>query len=129
MFLKRNKKSQVVSLDGILFKPDRRHISRISLKFLAAMTFLLLRPTNEHKILVNMANHDTKFLRSFDTEDESWYLEYDPETKGQSAEYTISGKILPIKFCASKSKAKIILILAVGASLIENFFFKVTFLL
>lgn len=69
----------------------------------------------EHRIassedLIATADQDPNFLKNIVTGDESWCLEYDPETKRQSAEWTSPGKGRPMKVRASKSKTKTMLI-------------------
>ncbi len=69
----------------------------------------------EHRIsssqdFIAMADGDSNFLRSIVTGDESWCLEYDPETKRQSSEWTSPKKPRPMKVRASKSKTKTMLI-------------------
>ncbi|GFT07732.1 histone-lysine N-methyltransferase SETMAR [Nephila pilipes] len=65
----------------------------------------------EHRIassedLIDAADEDPNFLKTIVTGDESWCLEYDPETKRQSSEWTIPGKGRPMKVRALKSKTK-----------------------
>ncbi|GFT41250.1 histone-lysine N-methyltransferase SETMAR [Nephila pilipes] len=65
----------------------------------------------EHRIassedLIAAADEDPNFLKTIVTADESWCLEYDPETKRQSSEWTSPGKGRPMKVRASKSKTK-----------------------
>ncbi|GFS75736.1 HTH_48 domain-containing protein [Nephila pilipes] len=70
----------------------------------------------EHRIassedLIAAADEDPNFLKTIVTGDESWCLEYDPETKRQSSEWTSPGKGRPMKVRASKSKTKTMLLL------------------
>lgn len=60
--------------------------------------------------LIAKADQDPNFLQNIVTGDESWCLEYDPETKRQSAEWTSPGKKRPMKVRASKSRTKTMLI-------------------
>ncbi|GFS68826.1 uncharacterized protein NPIL_73671 [Nephila pilipes] len=65
----------------------------------------------EHRIassedLIAAADEDPNFLKTIVTGDESWCLEYDPETKRQSSEWTSPGKGRLMKVRASKSKNK-----------------------
>ncbi|GFU30925.1 histone-lysine N-methyltransferase SETMAR [Nephila pilipes] len=69
----------------------------------------------EHRIassedLIAAADEDPNFLKTIVTGDESWCLEYDPETNRQSSEWTSPGKGRPMKVRASKSKTKTILL-------------------
>ncbi|GFT02224.1 histone-lysine N-methyltransferase SETMAR, partial [Nephila pilipes] len=69
----------------------------------------------EHRIassedLIAAADEDPNFLKTIVTGDESWCLEYDPETERQSSEWTSSGKGRPKKVRASKSKTKTMLL-------------------
>ncbi|GFT31759.1 histone-lysine N-methyltransferase SETMAR [Nephila pilipes] len=69
----------------------------------------------EHRIassenLIAAADEDPNFLKTIVTGDESWCLEYDPETKRQSSEWTSPGKGRPMKVRASKSKTKTMLL-------------------
>ncbi|GFT15152.1 histone-lysine N-methyltransferase SETMAR [Nephila pilipes] len=69
----------------------------------------------EHRIassedLIATADEDPNFLKTIVTGDESWCLEYDPETKRQSSEWTSPGKGRPKKVRASKSKTKTMLL-------------------
>ncbi|GFU29414.1 histone-lysine N-methyltransferase SETMAR [Nephila pilipes] len=69
----------------------------------------------EHRIassedLIAAADEDPNFLKTIVTGDESWCLEYDPETKCQSSEWTSPGKGRPMKVRASKSKTKTMLL-------------------
>ncbi|GFT96825.1 histone-lysine N-methyltransferase SETMAR [Nephila pilipes] len=69
----------------------------------------------EHRIassedLIAAADEDPNFLKTIVTGDESWCLEYDPETKRQSSEWTSPGKGRPMKDRASKSKTKTMLL-------------------
>ncbi|GFT09586.1 histone-lysine N-methyltransferase SETMAR, partial [Nephila pilipes] len=69
----------------------------------------------EHRIassedLIAAADEDPNFLKTIVTGDESWCLEYDPETKLQSSEWTSPGKGRPMKIRASKSKTKTMLL-------------------
>ncbi|GFS56874.1 histone-lysine N-methyltransferase SETMAR [Nephila pilipes] len=69
----------------------------------------------EHQIassedLIAAADEDPNFLKTIVTGDESWCLEYDPETKRQSSEWTSPGKSRPMKVRASKSKTKTMLL-------------------
>ncbi|GFT10985.1 histone-lysine N-methyltransferase SETMAR [Nephila pilipes] len=69
----------------------------------------------EHRIassedLIAAADEDPNFLKTIVTGDESWCLEYDPETKRQSLEWTSPGKGRPMKVRASKSKTKTMLL-------------------
>ncbi|GFT36255.1 histone-lysine N-methyltransferase SETMAR [Nephila pilipes] len=69
----------------------------------------------EHRIassedLIAAADEDPNFLKPIVTGDESWCLEYDPETKRQSSEWTSPGKGRPMKVRASKSKTKTMLL-------------------
>ncbi|GFT96320.1 histone-lysine N-methyltransferase SETMAR [Nephila pilipes] len=60
--------------------------------------------------LIAAADEDPNFLKTIVTGDESWCLEYDPETKRQSSEWTSPGKGRPMKVRASKSKTKTMLL-------------------
>ncbi|GFT62782.1 histone-lysine N-methyltransferase SETMAR [Nephila pilipes] len=69
----------------------------------------------EHRIassvdLIAAADEDPNFLKTIVTGDKSWCLEYDPETKRQSSEWTSPGKGRPMKVRASKSKTKTMLL-------------------
>ncbi|GFU41914.1 HTH_48 domain-containing protein [Nephila pilipes] len=69
----------------------------------------------EHRIassedLIATADEDPNFLKTIVTGDESWCLEYDPETKRQSSKWTSPGKGRPMKVRASKSKTKTMLL-------------------
>ncbi|GFT01191.1 histone-lysine N-methyltransferase SETMAR [Nephila pilipes] len=69
----------------------------------------------EHRIassedLIAAADEDPNFLKTIVTGEESWCLEYDPETKRQSSEWTSPGKGRPMKVRASKSKTKTMLL-------------------
>ncbi|GFT60643.1 histone-lysine N-methyltransferase SETMAR, partial [Nephila pilipes] len=69
----------------------------------------------EHRIassedLIAAADEDPNFLKTIVTGDESWCLEYDPETKRQSSKWTSPGKGRPMKVRASKSKTKTMLL-------------------
>ncbi|GFS79447.1 histone-lysine N-methyltransferase SETMAR, partial [Nephila pilipes] len=69
----------------------------------------------EHRIassedLIAAADEDPNFLKTIVTGDESWCLEYDPETKRLSSEWTSPGKGRPMKVRASKSKTKTMLL-------------------
>ncbi|GFU37328.1 histone-lysine N-methyltransferase SETMAR [Nephila pilipes] len=69
----------------------------------------------EHRIassedLIAAADEDPNFLKTIVTGDESWCLEYDPETRRQSSEWTSPGKGRPMKVRASKSKTKTMLL-------------------
>ncbi|GFU08358.1 FLJ37770-like protein [Nephila pilipes] len=65
----------------------------------------------EHRIassedLIAAANEDRNFLKTIVTGDESWCLEYDPETKRQSSEWTSLGKGRPMKPKSQRPKAR-----------------------
>ncbi|GFT35200.1 histone-lysine N-methyltransferase SETMAR [Nephila pilipes] len=67
----------------------------------------------EHRIassedLIAAADEDPNFLKTIVTGDESWSLEYDPETKRQSSEWTSPRKGRPMKVRASKSKTMLL---------------------
>ncbi|GFS43198.1 histone-lysine N-methyltransferase SETMAR [Nephila pilipes] len=69
----------------------------------------------EHRIassedLIATAEEDPNILKTIVTGDESWCLEYDPETKRQSSEWTSPRKGRPMKVRASKSKTKTMLL-------------------
>ncbi|GFS58033.1 HTH_48 domain-containing protein [Nephila pilipes] len=60
----------------------------------------------EHRIassedLIAAADEDPNFLKTIVTGDESWCLEYDPQTKRQSSEWTSPGKGRPMKVQSS----------------------------
>ncbi|GFT73111.1 HTH_48 domain-containing protein, partial [Nephila pilipes] len=69
----------------------------------------------EHRIassedLIAAADEDPIILKTIVTGDESWCIEYDPETKRQSSEWTSPRKGRPMKVRASKSKTKTMLL-------------------
>ncbi|GFU22380.1 histone-lysine N-methyltransferase SETMAR [Nephila pilipes] len=79
------------------------------------MPHTLTTEQKEHRIassedLIAAADEDPNFLKTIVTGDESWCLEYDPETKRQSSEWTSPGKGRPMKVRASKSKTKTMLL-------------------
>ena len=59
---------------------------------------------------VERIQSDRNFLKNVITDDETWILEYDPETKRQSKEWHTSASPHPKKARKSKSKTKSMLI-------------------
>ena len=60
--------------------------------------------------LLEQVEADPEFMERVITRDESWFFQYDPQTKRQSLEWRSKESPRPKKACMSKSKVKCILV-------------------